>query len=205
MPDNGIYSFWFTNLGGKQVIIDVARWAKQADPSIKLVLAEDHVMENRFYDLQPKLNISLFDFLRRVKAENIPIDGVAIENNLWIYNPPDKAYMISILKQISDLGFYNATPETTVITSLDYPIWEGKVATPITVDDPLMAQAVLYQTVLEAYLEVGTNSFGFGDMADDFSWYTYMPGNAEATVFDQNNNPKPAYYALLKTLFNYVK
>ncbi len=201
---NELYGFWYRNLGGEQAIIDVAHWAKQADPSIKLVLTEDHIMEKTFGNLQPQLNTDFFNFLKRVKAEGVPIDGVDIENNLWIYSPPTKDNMIRILKQISDLGFYIATPETTVITSSNYPTWYETPATPIRVDDPLAAQAAVYQTALEAYLEAGTNGFGFGDLSDNFSWYIYHGGNAEAMVLDHSNNPKRAYYALLKTLFEYV-
>lgn len=205
---NGMYGFWFRHLGGEQAVVNVARWARQADPSAKLVLVEDHLMEKVFSDLQPALNDRLFTFLRRAKAEKIPIDGVDCENNLWIYSPPTKAYVKQILKQISDLGFYNATPESTVIAGRDYPIWWEEPAKPIEVDDPQIAQAVLYQTLLEAYLEAGTNSFGFGDLSDAYSWYRWAGAagsRADGMILDRSNRPKPAYYALMKTLFTYAK
>jgi len=204
MEWNGDYGFWFRNLGGEQAIIDVAYWVKEADPSTKLVLTEDHVMEETFGNLQPDLNTSLFRFLERVRAEGIPIDGVDIENNLWIYNPPRKEYMTGILSRIAGLGFYISTPETTVIVSSEYPIWYETPATPIKVDDTLQAQADLYRITLEAYLEAGANAFGFGDISDNYSWYMYHGGTADAMVLDKANRPKLAYYVVLRTLFSYV-
>ena len=201
---NELYGFWFRNLGGEQAIIDVASWAKQADPSIKLVLTEDHVMEQKFGNLQPHLNKDLFNFLKRVKQENVPIDGVDIENNLWIYNPPEKAYMKQTLKQIADLGFYIATSEATITTSEKHPTWYEQPAPPIKVTDPLKAQAALYQATLEAYLESGANGFGFGDLSDQYSWLVQYHGDASAMVLDSSNNPKLAYYAISRTILSYV-
>lgn len=203
---NGMNGFWFRYVGREQLLIDVARWAKQADPSIRLTIVEDHLLEAKFSDLQPALDARLFRFLERVKAEKVPITGVGNEGNLWVYGPPDKAYMLRKLRQISALGFENTAPEATVIPGSEYPIWWEPPVTPIEVTDPLIAQATLYQTLMEVYLEAGSNLFGLGDLSDAYSWFRYAGEagkKADAMVFDDANKPKPAYYALMKTLFKY--
>jgi endo-1,4-beta-xylanase len=200
--------FWYRNLGGKDgtdVMLDVGRWAKQADPDVELRVVEDKIMELKFGTLQPDLGRKFFNLLERIKAENVPIDGVGLVNNFWIYSPPTEQHMIEVLQKIQSMGFRIATPETTVIISLDYPIWyENPPVQPIKVDNPLQAQADLYKSALQAYLKSGANDFGFGDISDQYSWYVYQGGTADAMIIDKSNRPKPAYYAVLGALYGYV-
>jgi GH35 family endo-1,4-beta-xylanase len=205
---SGIYLKALGGPSGTDVILAVARWAKEADPAITIRIVEDHVLEQKFGNTQPGFNNILFSFLKRAKAEGAPIDRVDIENNLWIYAPPSEQQMINGLKQIQDLGITLAAPETTVITSKTYPIWYEQPAPPDVVQDPVMAQANLYNSILRAYLKVGANRFGFGDISDAYSWFQYFEKeNGEkinGMILDRDNQPKPAYYAIVLTLFDYI-
>jgi GH35 family endo-1,4-beta-xylanase len=202
---------FYKKLGGQtgtDVVVAVARWAKEADPSATLRIVEDHVLEQRFGNLQPGLNTRLFSFLKRIKAEGTPIDKVDIENNLWIYSPPTEQHMIDVMKQILDQGFSLATSEATVITSKEFPTWYEQPAAPQKVSDPAKAQADLYNAVLRAYLKVGANGFGFGGTSDAYSWYQYHEKEGgekvNGMILDQDNKPKQAYYAIAQTLFDYA-
>jgi GH35 family endo-1,4-beta-xylanase len=69
-------------------------------------------------------------------------------------------------------------------------------------------QAKLYSEALEACLESGVcDSFSFWDIGDHTSWlvvYGNKP-NADATIFDKNFKPKPAYFALLEVLSEHLQ
>ena len=169
-------------------------------------MVEDHVLESPFANLQPRLTERFLNLLREFKARKIPVDGVDIENNFWIYAPPSRDYMVNTLRTIRDMGYYLATPETTVIITPVYPIYGSIPPTPsIRISDPLKAQAQLYQDTLEVYLELNAVGFGFGDLTDRFSWIASIgKPDANAMIMDSNNKPKMAYYAIAKTLLKHL-
>jgi endo-1,4-beta-xylanase len=186
--------FWYDRLG--EGIIDHAyRWAHEADPGAKLSFGEDGILKYDDARLRPKF----LEFLQHFRDAGIPVDRVKIENNMWIYLPPDRAEMVSVLRQIQGMGYEISSAETTVVTEDVWPTWTGRPQQ-ATVTSKLAAQAAIYQDVAEAYLEVGA-PFGTGGFSDAYSWYNAIGHpNADALLFDANFAPKPAYFAVRDVL-----
>jgi endo-1,4-beta-xylanase len=185
-----VQRFFYDRLGDG--IIDRAFvWAHDVDPVAKLSFGEDQILRNEFPQLRPKF----LSFLQHFKDAGIPVDRVKIENNMWIYVPPDKAEMVSVLQQIQGMGYEISSAETTVVTEDVWPTWVGRPRL-ATVTDKVAAQTAIYRDVAEAYLEVGA-PFGTGGFSDAYSWYNAI-GHPEAgaMLFDAKMVPKPAYFAV---------
>ena len=69
-------------------------------------------------------------------------------------------------------------------------------------------QARIYREVVEACLESGVcQQIWFWDVYDKYSWLDERRGGdpkADPTMFDDNLQPKPAYYAVSVTLQNRI-
>jgi endo-1,4-beta-xylanase len=185
-----VQRFFYDKIG-EGIIDEAYRWAHDVDPDAKLSFCEDQILRNEFPQLRPKF----FGFLQHFRDAGIPVDRVKIENNMWIYVPPDKAEMITILRQIQGMGYEISSAETTVVTEDVWPTWVGRPRL-TTVTDKVAAQTAIYRDVAEAYLEVGA-PFGTGGFSDAYSWYNMIGHpNAAALLFDANMAPKPAYFAV---------
>ena len=73
----------------------------------------------------------------------------------------------------------------------------------------LQTQAEIYASALRAGLRSGIcKRFGFWDIGDQYSWlvvYANKPRTAEARLFDDSLNPKPAYFALLRVMLDELR
>jgi len=193
------WRFWYNRLG-ENIIYDVAKWTLQANPDAKLVVVEDHVLETSF--LQPQLRDKFIAILKEFKARNIPLYGVGIENNFWIYDPPNKDGMSQVLKTIKALGFDIATSEITVAISPVFPSWESRPKKLQTVSNSIEAQAQIFQDTFETYFALGAREIGLSGWSDKYSWHNAI-GHPEARAMlkDENNNSKLAYYTVQRILF----
>ena len=64
-------------------------------------------------------------------------------------------------------------------------------------------QAQIYGAMLEACLKSGVcKSYVMWSVGDKYSWLEFQRGeeNADGTIYDDDFNPKPAYYVLLRVL-----
>ena len=192
--------FWFEKLGGRDLIFHTFELAHATDPNAVLILAEDMVLEHTF--LQPTQYQTFVQLLRDAKTLNSPIDGIDIENNFWVYDPPDESDLRSRLTEITDLGYLVATPETTVVASTVYYSWPSRPKVLSSVQDVERAQADIYAMTQRVYLDMNTQGFGVGGWGDNESWYLDLsninpndPPNA--MICDVNDQPKPSYRALV--------
>lgn len=136
-----------------------------------------------------------FDLAQRLKSKGL-IDGVGMQMHLDGSKPIDKKALISAMKAFG-LPIY--------ITELDINMKDVQG----TQEQRMVRQAEMYDTVIQACLESGVCvHLGFFDVGDKDSWYEepgaqYMASPlADSTLFDDNFNPKPAYYYILRTLLN---
>ncbi len=174
-------SIWLQKLG-PGYIADAFRWAHEADPQAKLFY-NDYNIEST----GPKSNAA-YALVKDLKAQGVPIDGVGFQTHLDTQYPlPD---LKNNLQRFADLGLDVAETEVDVRTTL--PV------TPVEQS----AQVAAYSQTLQACMAVkeciSYTIWGFGDA---YSWVPgVFQGEGAASIYDENLQPKPQYYALQQDL-----
>jgi len=194
----------YSELGGRKIIIDVFIWAKEANPSVKLYIVDEPILDTNNDAVRQNVAnfLQLLEYLKKIGT---PIDGVETENNFWIYAPPNKQNMKTLLSQIKDKGYEIVAPEMVVAISDKFPVWPERPRTVQSISNKLVAQAEIYRETLEAYLEVGCSQFGLFSGTDAITLFTEIGyPDAESEILDKNYQPKPAYYSLWDVLLKYA-
>ncbi len=191
--------FWYEKLNDYSVVLDVVKWAKEVDPSIKVVVAEDNVLESTYL---PQWTDEFFKLLGFLKSNQADIWGVDLENNFWVHDPPSKDVIKERLGAIKDMGFELATPETTVFASSPWYLYD-KRPSKVNPSNIEAAQAQIMYDIATAYFEAGAD-FGVGGIGDrkDISWIASMYGNmnAAAMPLDEKFNKKMLYHEILRAM-----
>lgn len=171
---------------GPSIIADAFRWAHQADPKAKLFF-NDYGAEgiNKRSDAYLKL-------MKKLRKQGVPVHGFGVQGHLSL-NYPFPSDMAKNLKRFSDAGFEVAVTEVDV----RIPLNGGDAS-----EGHLKKQADYYRRALEACLSVKRcNSFTLWGPTDKYSWVpVFFPDEGEATIFNDDFSPKPAYFALQETL-----
>jgi GH35 family endo-1,4-beta-xylanase len=200
-PDK--YKQLYNVLGGRKFIRDLFFWANEVDPDAKLILAEDYILDAN-NDAVRQSSAQFFTILAELKSYDTPIDCIDLENNFWIYAPPDREEMARKLKQIQEMGFCIAAPETTIAISKVWPIWEQRPKTVNRVTNEMIAQAQIAANMTRVYLEA-KGEIGFFSGTDNITWFneTGYP-QSMPEIFDNRMQPKIAYYAVLQEIIKYM-
>jgi endo-1,4-beta-xylanase len=172
----------FQNVIGNSYIADAFIAAHAADPHAKLCY-NDYNIEG----INAK-STAVYNMVKDFKARGIPINCVGFQSHLIVGQVPSD--MQGNLQRFAALGV------DVQITELDV-----RMPTPATTAN-LQQQAKDYSTVVSDCLAVSRctdiTTWGIGD-ADSWIPGTF-PGQGAALLFDNNYNPKPAYYSVLQTL-----
>jgi endo-1,4-beta-xylanase len=167
---------------GSGYIADALRTAHAADPGAQLYL-NDYGIEGE----NAKSN-AMYSLVQSLLAQGVPINGVGFESHFILGQVPSS--MLANMQRFAALGV------NVAVTELD-----DRIQLPATTAD-LNQQATDYATVVSDCLQVsrcvGISQWGVGD-ADSWIPGTF-PGWGAATMYDQNYQPKPAYYAALSAL-----
>jgi endo-1,4-beta-xylanase len=191
------WGFYPTRFKADYIIPQVANWVKAVNPNARLVLVEDYGLEPAY----SKISDNLISLLKQLKNQNVPIDGVVIENNMWIYDPPSYEKMVATLLEIKGMGYEITSSEMTVPITDKFPLWAERKQS-AKIDNKSAAQALLYYNVVKAYLEAGATGFGFGGITDAHNWYDYIGvRDTQALILDKTYQPKPAYYLIVRAFY----
>jgi endo-1,4-beta-xylanase len=184
-PFNGDGSFVndvFYQAMGNGYIADALRTAHAADPNAQLYI-NDYGIEG-----ENAKSDAMYNLVKSLLAQGVPINGVGFESHFILGQVPSD--MLANMQRFAALGV------NVAITELD-----DRIYLPATTAD-LNQQATDYATVVHDCLQVsrcvGVSQWGVGD-ADSWIPGTF-PGWGAATMYDQNYQPKPAYYAALSAL-----
>jgi endo-1,4-beta-xylanase len=171
-------TIWLKTLG-QGYIADAFRWARAADPAAKLYIND--------YDTDGKNAKSdgLYDLVKSLLAQGVPIDGVGFQAHFDLDNP-FPADMQANMQRFADLGL------DVAVTELDV-----RIPTPATPQE-LADEANYYKGAVSACVAVqrcvGVTVWGF---TDKYSWVPYsFPGKGAADIYDENYAPKPAWAAV---------
>lgn len=173
----GLQETLFYKALGPGYIAESFRIAHRADPSAKLYINENLVETN------PGKRQEFYDLVDGLVADGVPIDGVALQMHETLQGPP-KGVITEMVNHFKAQGLDVSIAELDVHT-LD----------PVT-------QAQIYGDVVTEALEAGIkdiSTWGFTDK----HLYTWLPG-AKPLMFDEEYNPKPAYFAVRDALRAYV-
>ena len=168
----------FSRVLGPGYIADAFRIARAADPDARLFINENLV------EFDAAKRQALYDLVSGLVEDGVPIDGVALQMHETFVGP-EPGVITEMVKSYHDLG-------------LDVEIAELDVHT----YDPV-SQAEIYGNVVAEALAAGVteiSTWGFTDK----HLYTWLPG-AKPLLFDEEYNPKPAYFSVQSALSDFVK
>lgn len=189
-------SYCWQKIIGKGYVAFAFQYAHQADPNALLMLNESFGTAGVERSKVNKM-ISLIQFVR---SKGAPVDVLGVEMHL------DLRYLRSsyldefryLLSQAQEIGVY------VLISEMD--VYQGP---PGYLDNPFEVQARVYRSVLSTCLEFpnckGIITWG---ISDRHSWLRTRSINplldARPLLFDDDYQPKPAYFSLLETLASYL-
>jgi endo-1,4-beta-xylanase len=175
-------TIWLRALG-PGYIADAFRWAHQADPSAQLFLNDYNVEW-----VSPKSD-AYYNLIKKLRAEKVPVQGFGMQGHLALqYGLPTT--VLQNVRRFDALGVKTAFTEVDIRMQLP--------ADPIKV----AAQSEGFGTLLRACLLVrNCVSFTVWGFTDKYSWVPgVFDGEGSATPYDENLQPKPAYFTLRDTL-----
>ena len=167
----------FYRVLGPDYIAEAFRIARAADPDAKLFLNENLV------EFLPAKREALYDLVSGLVADGVPIDGIALQMHETFVGPAP-GVVTEIVNSYEELGL-----EVT-IAELDVHTY-----------DPV-SQAKIYGDVVAEALAAGITDISTWGFTDRYL-YTWLPG-AKPLMYDENYNPKPAYFAVQDALQQYV-
>jgi GH35 family endo-1,4-beta-xylanase len=150
-------------------------WAHEADPDAKLYY-NDYGIE-----LTNAKSTAVYNVVRTLRSEGIPIDGIGIQAHL------STSWTIDSGAVKTNMQRFGALPVDVVISEMDVG-WPSD----------LIAQANVYRAIATACEQVSAckrfSTWGFTDL------YTWLNSAARPLLFDTSYNPKPAYDVVRDTL-----
>lgn len=190
IDDNGILrnSVWMKTIGSEY--IDIAfRTAREADPSVKLILND----YNNEYAGTTKGD-AFYNLVKDLVNRKVPIDGVGFQLHVLAEQPINERALRVNIQRFRDLGLSVSFTEVDVRIKL--PVTPEKEA----------AQQKVYQDLLRIALEEKVSSFVLWGYTDAYSWIPgTFAGYGSAHPFDRNKAPKPVYELMKKTLADYKR
>ncbi|WP_030316207.1 endo-1,4-beta-xylanase [Streptomyces sp. NRRL B-3229] len=164
---------------GPGYIADALRWARQADPKVKLYLNDYNI------EAVGAKSDAYYNLAKELKAQGVPLDGIGLQAHLALqYGYPTT--LEDNLRRFSKLGLDTALTEVDIRMIL--PATEEKLA----------QQAEWYADVTDACLAVRRCvGITVWDWTDKYSWIpAFFEGEGAALPWDEQFQPKPAYFAI---------
>ena len=168
----------FYNALGPGYVGEAFRIAHRADPQARLFLNENLV------ESYPEKRQELYDLVSGLVADGVPIDGIALQMHETLQAPPP-----GVITEMTN--FFHALGLEVSIAELDVHTLD-----PVT-------QADIYGDVVTEALNAGITEISFWGFTDKHL-YTWLPG-AKPLMFDENYDPKPAYFAVRDALRNFAE
>ena len=184
----GLHDWWADHTGGDGYIDQAFIWAHQADPHAALILND---FDDEHFN---SVSDAMYNYIKSAKARGIPVDGIGMQMHIDGTHPPNPDEVAQNMDRFGALGV------GVYVTEFDVNM--SNVPAPDYVKDNI--EAGIYYDMMRACIESpACHSFSLLGITDRETWYNYLgPGSADARplMFDQNFNPKPAYYSFRDAL-----
>jgi len=190
-------SFWYKTLG-PSYIEKAFRYAHEADPEAVLFYNDFNIERDT-----AKLNTAL-EMIRDLKAKEVPIHGLGFQMHLRM-DIPDEIIAQS-LKKAAETGLQIHISELDIIFNRhDDSQTGGEQLFAELTDEMKQAQAEKYRSLVKMYRtwvpEDQQYGITFWDFTDRDTWIRpFFDITDWPTVFDENLEPKPAYYGFAEGL-----
>jgi len=182
---SGLRDTVFRRKLGDGYIADAFRTARQADPSAKLIY-NDYGGET----LNGKSN-RIYDLLRSLVAQGVPIDGVGLQMHVSASNPPSAASVAANVRRLADLGL------AVNISEMDVRIRDA----PGPLQTRLELQKSVYKTLVGVCVdEPRCDAVTFWGFTDAYSWIDDRFGADDPLLFDDQYGAKPAFFGVWEAL-----
>lgn len=170
------------------LIGDTFRWAHEADPQARLFL-NDYNAEG----INTKTD-AYYALAQELLADGVPLHGFGAQGHLSLLYGFDTSIQANF-ERFAALGLDVAVTEADVRVPID-PAVGGPTAQQVAL------HAERHDAMLEACLNVpACTSFTVWGFPDSNSWVpSVFPGEAWATIFNDDYSKKPAYHAMLTSL-----
>jgi endo-1,4-beta-xylanase len=166
---------------GDSYLADAFRLARQADPQA-LLFYNDYAGEG----LNAKSD-RIYDLVRGLKAQGVPIDGVGLQMHITAWNPPGESAVASNMRRLAELGLL------VNISEMDVRIRD----LPGTAQSKLDAQKAVYKSMVSVCVaEPRCDAVTFWGFTDAHSWIDSQYGADDPLLFDEQYAPKPAFYGV---------
>jgi endo-1,4-beta-xylanase len=133
----------------------------------------------------------IYDLVRTLVADGVPIDGVGLQMHVTATNPPPASSVASNMARIASLGLLVNISEMDVRIS----------AVPGTVQSRLEAQRSVYRSLVGVCVaEPRCHGVTFWGFTDAHSWIDQQFGPDDPLLFDEQYAPKPAFYGVQDAL-----
>lgn len=186
------------------------QYAREADSKAKLFYNDYQVEYYNSVEASYGGSIkseNMYNMVSGLIKMGVPIDGVGIQSHVTNSEKLDKQAFtknnIQNYPLYKTMDAYNKLGLEVKITEMDVAVYQENSTT--VNPEKLLEQANTYQNyLLVCILFDNCTSFTVWQFSDNFVWYgKNFPGKKEdyhPNIFDRKYNPKPAYFALLKTL-----
>ncbi|HSN95423.1 MAG TPA: endo-1,4-beta-xylanase [Anaerolineaceae bacterium] len=194
--------FWYDHIG-PEYIEKSFQWAREADPNATLILNAANNESPRDQDTTYNID-TLYAMVKTMKENGVSIDAVGMQSHLYLpwssHVLPQEADVEATMKRFGGLGV------KVMITEMDVNLHEIQG----TAQQKETIQQQLYSTMMTACIRSGVCTlFATWGVYDSESWiiynnsqwiYQYPVPDAAPLLFDDNLDPKPAYFAVLEAL-----
>lgn len=173
----------FLRIFGQDYIDMAFHWAHEGDPDAKLFYNDYSA------DSLNRKSAAIYRLVRDMLRRGVPIHGVGLQMHVELSNPPKPCSVAANIRRFRKLGL------DVHVTEMDVRIKE-----PVSSED-LKKQAQFYRDIMKACLATKCGAFIVWGVTDRYSWVPeFFKGQTAALLFDNEANPKPAYWALCEAL-----
>lgn len=176
---SGLRDSIFRQKLGDGYIADAFRLAHQVDPQA-LLYYNDYGGEG----LTAKAD-RIYDLVRDLVQQGVPIDGVGLQMHISAANPPDAAAVASNMRRLASLGL------RVNISEMDVQVRDLAPATRLDVQ-----KSVYHAIVAACVAEARCDAVTFWGFTDAHSWLNAPVGSDAPLLFDTAYAPKPAFFGV---------
>ncbi|WP_329083521.1 endo-1,4-beta-xylanase [Streptosporangium sp. NBC_01469] len=177
---------WY-EIAGLDYIRTAFRVAREVDPDAKLVI-------NDYNTEFPRKRQALYDLVRKLRAEGVPIDAVGHQLHVNVEQPP-ASYIEDTIERFAGLGVDQQ------VTELDVSVYTDFTTSYDTVPAEVLAlQGHRYREIFDVFRRQARHlsSVTIWGVADDATWLSSFPITRlnPPLPFDDELQAKPAYWGI---------
>ena len=190
VDDEGLRKTIILEKLGEDYIAEAFRLAHEADPSALLFYNDYDAEAAGGY--QKVKSDRVYELVKKLVKDGVPIHGVGLQMHLFVVEYPKPEDIAANVRRLAALGL------KVSITEMDVRVKD----VPLDMNERLEMQRRVYHDVIAACIkEEGFMGVTFWGFTDAHSWINDVgQGPDYPLLFDENYQPKPAYWGVMDAL-----